>query len=383
MNYEVLVVGGGPAGSTAAKFLSEEGIETCLIERNLEFKKPCGGGIPSAGLKDLGILDEVTKKLKFRRVKKVIIIPPYSEPLEVELQKGEILIFNRFEFDSFLRKIATEKGATLIEGEVVNLEKNKSIKATVKLKNGTLREIICKYLIAADGVNSKICSLSGIKKPNFFWTISSQIQINSELQTEACEFWFGSTHASFFYSWVFPGNNYLSIGTGSPKAKELKNFIDNFIKKRFPSTNISDMKLRAYKIPKWEKRPFYMGNIILCGDALGTVMPVSFEGIYYAMKSAQFASEAIKQKDLNIYEKLWEQRFGRQFFIMKNFQDYMFGDDKRIDKWLNKHRNPHIQELAMALWLRKEKTSNLTPLYLKAFGSLISRILLPQVKINM
>ncbi len=383
MNCEVLVVGGGPAGSTAAKFLSQEGIETCLIERNLEFIKPCGGGIPSAGLNDLGILEEITKKIQFKSVKKVIIIPPYSEPIEVELRRGEILIFNRFEFDSFLRQIATEKGATLIEGELVKLEKNKRIKATVQLKNGALKEISCQYLIAADGVNSKVCSLIGIKKPNFFWTISSQIQTNRDLQTEACEFWFGSTHASFFYSWVFPGNNYMSIGTGSPKANELKKLLDNFINKRFPSINISTVKLRAYKVPKWEKRPFYIGNIILCGDALGTVMPVSFEGIYYAMKSAQFASEAIKQKNLIIYEKLWEQRFGRQFFIMKKFQDYMFGNERRIDKWLNKHRDPNIQELAMALWLRKEKSSNLIPLYLKAFGSLISRILLPQVKIHM
>ncbi|MCX7771284.1 MAG: hypothetical protein N2202_09450 [Proteobacteria bacterium] len=141
--------------------------------------------------------------------------------------------------------------------------------------------------------------------------------------------------------------------------------------------------MRAFKIPRWTKRNFYRKNIILCGDALGTVMPVSFEGIYYAMKSGQFASEAIKQNDLALYEKLWNERFGKQFLIMKKFQDFMFGNDKRIDKWLNIHRNPHIQELAMALWLRKEKGNKLIPLYVKAFGGIISRIALTQVKINM
>jgi geranylgeranyl reductase len=103
-------------------------------------------------------------------------------------------------------------------------------------------------------------------------------------------------------------------------------------------------------------------------------MPVSFEGIYYGMKSGQFAAEAIKKKDLTLYEKLWDNRFGRQFYIMKKFQDYMFGNDERIDQWLNIHRDPNVQEIAMALWLRKEKGNHLIPLYFKAFGSFISRI---------
>jgi geranylgeranyl reductase len=98
------------------------------------------------------------------------------------------------------------------------------------------------------------------------------------------------------------------------------------------------------------------------------------------MKSAQFASEAIVQKDLNLYKKLWDENFLKQFSIMKKFQDYMFGNDERIDNWLNIHRNPAIQELAMALWLRKEHGSKLIPLYLKAFGSLISRIATFKIK---
>lgn len=383
MNYEVLVVGGGPAGSAAANFLIKEGIETCLIERNLEFKKPCGGGIPSAGLKDFDFFNEIVKKLKFNSIKKVTIFPPFSEPIEVELKDGEILIFNRLEFDSFLRQLAQKNGTKIIEGELVNLEEGKTIEAKIKTKNGNLIKINCKYLIAADGVNSRVCSLAGINKPNSFWTISFQTPSSNELKLDSCEFWFGSSHASFFYSWVFPGNNYLSIGTGAEKVNMLKRLIDNFIRKRFSSLDTSKIKLRAFKIPRWSKGIFHKKNIILCGDALGTVMPVSFEGIYYAMKSAQFASEAIKQKKLELYEKIWNDRFGRQFLIMKKFQDYMFGNDKRIDKWLNIHRNPHIQELAMALWLRKERSNKLIPLYLKAFGSIISRIALTQVKINM
>lgn len=387
MDYEVLVVGGGPAGCSSSYFLSKNGVETCIVERDIHYKKPCGGGIPSAGLKDLELLDEIEKKLKFNRVKKIKIVPPLSEFLEIELKGGEILVFDRLELDSFLRNLAINSGANLIEGELISLEQNDKIQASIRTKNGELKRLRVKYLIAADGVNSRVCSLTGMNKPDFTWTVSLQIPLsekNLNEQNNMCEFWFGSSHASSFYSWVFPGNGYLSVGTGATRADLLKSLLLNFIKKRFSEPlDIENVKIRAFKIPKWKKREFYKGNIILCGDALGTVMPVSFEGIYYAMKSGQFAAQAIKERNLALYEKLWNSRFGKQFFIMRKFQDFMFADDEKMDRWLNIHRTPQVQELAMALWLRKQTNKELIYTYIKAFGSIISRIAFNRVKINM
>lgn len=372
MHCEVLVIGGGPAGSTAARLLAEKGIETVLIEKDLNFNKPCGGGIPSAGLKEFNILNEIQNQIPFNIATKVKIFPPFSEPIEVSLQGGEILIFNRQSFDSFMRKLAEKSGVKIIEAELINIDKNKS---TVRKKTGEVLEIYSKYIIAADGVNSRVCSIKGLLKPEYYWTVSLHIPENFINTRDTCEFWFGNSHASFFYSWVFPGVNYFSVGTGAEDIKKLKTLINNFVEKRFAGKlNINSFKLRAYKIPKWGRRSFFKENIIFCGDALGTVMPISFEGIYYSMKSAQFASESIVQKDLNLYKKLWDEKFLKQFNIMKKFQDYIFGNDERIDSWLNIHRNPAIQELAMSLWLRKEHGRKLIPLYLKAFGSLISRI---------
>lgn len=382
MQCEVLVVGGGPAGSTASRLLAENGIETVLIEKDLTFDKPCGGGIPSAGLKEFNILNKIQNQIPFNTVTKVKIFPPFSEPIEVSLKDGEILIFNRQSFDSFMRKLAEKRGVKLIEAELVNIEniniKNKSI---IRKKTGEVLKIHSKYIIAADGVNSKVCSIKGISKPEYYWTVSLHVPENLIDTKDTCEFWFGNHHASFFYSWVFPGVNYFSVGTGAEDAKKLKTLICNFVKKRFAGKiNVNSFKLRAYKIPKWRERSFFRENIIFCGDALGVVMPVSFEGIYYSMKSAQFATEAILHKDLNLYKKLWDENFLKQFSIMKKFQDYMFGNDDRIDNWLSIHRNPVIQELAMALWLKKEHGRKLIPLYLKAFGSLISRIATFKIK---
>lgn len=374
MQCEVLVVGGGPSGSTAARLLAKEGIDTVLIEKNSSFNKPCGGGIPSAGLKEFGLLNKIPTL--FNRVKKVTIFPPFSEPIEVNLQPDEIFIFDRYLFDSFLRDLARKEGAELIEAELINIEnENKKFHTRVRKKSGETLKITSSYIIAADGVNSKVCDITGIKKPDYFWTVSLRVPENLTDKNDTCEFWFGNSHASFFYSWVFPGKDYLSVGTGAENVNKLKNLIHNFLKKRFnEKINPESFKLRAYKIPRWRKKRFTKGNILFCGDALGTVMPVSFEGIYYAMKSAQFAVEAIKQRKVKLYETLWNERFLKQFSIMKKFQDFMFGSDEKMDRWLNIHRDKSVQELAMALWLRKKHGAELIPLYLKAFAGIISRI---------
>lgn len=374
MDCEVLVVGGGPAGATAARFLAQSGIDTILIEKNLSFRKPCGGGIPSAGLKDLGLNEEIIR-IPFNKVKKVKIFPPLSDPLEVELKGGQIYIFDRFTLDSFLRELAQTYGAQIVEAslESIKFEKSKIV-SVAKKKDGQRIYISSKYLIASDGVNSKVCSLLGLSLPYYYWTISLHAPKLS--QDNCCEFWFGSSHASFFYSWVFPAKEYLSVGTGAENVRKLKGLIENFLRKRFNNQlDPESVKLRAYKIPRWSRRRFFKDKVLFTGDALGTVMPVSFEGIYYAMKSAQFAAQAIAERNISLYEKLWKNRFLKHFLMMKKFQDFMFGNDKRMDQWLNIHKDPVVQELAMALWLRKEQGSKLIPLYLKAFSNLISKII--------
>lgn len=376
MDCEVLVVGAGPAGSTTSQLLAKEGIETVLVERDLGFDKPCGGGIPSAGLKEFGLLEQIQRELSFNVIRKIRICPPLSSSFEVTLEGGEIYIFSRKEFDTFLRKLAIESGANLIEGELISLEQSdRKIISHIKLKNGNTLKISSRYLVASDGVNSKVCSLLGVEKSDYLWTVSLKMPKLGSITEDTCEFWFGSSHASFFYSWVFPWVDYASVGTGSDKANELKKLIQKFLAKRFPELDgTQNFPFRAYKIPRWKERRFYIGSVLFCGDALGTVMPVTFEGIYYAMKSGEFAAKAITAGDLALYEKLWTERFSRQFKVMKKFQEFLFGDDRRIDEWLGIHRDRAIQEIVMSLWLRKERGTRLIPLYLKAFSRIVPKL---------
>jgi geranylgeranyl reductase len=129
---------------------------------------------------------------------------------------------------------------------------------------------------------------------------------------------------------------------------------------------------RIFPIPAWKNKSFGSGKIFFLGDAAGMVMPVTYEGIYYAMKSGQFAATAIIERKPEIYRKLWEERFGKRFMAMDRFKNHFFRDDASIERWVGVHRSSAIQELAMKLWLEKEPGTHKLFAYLKAFGSLLT-----------
>lgn len=390
----VLVIGGGPAGSTAARFLAANGIDTILVERDLSYIKPCGGGIPSTGLQELDIAEEdVTKK----KIKNMVIVSPKGERVEVELTGGHLCITERGSFDVKLREMAQKKGACIIEAEFLRFEGiDKNIVSVVK-KRTTSEEFKIKsdYVIASDGITFRVGSSIKHDRPDCLYTISAHIKppepqkIEDFLGTsclslqnggrgggDACEFWFGSLHASSFYSWIFPSMGYASIGTGSSNVRELRNLLDRFIMRRFnmPLKDFESQnfltKTRTFKIPQWHGTIFNIKNIIFAGDAAGTVMPITYEGIYYAMKSGEFAARAIIEGRPSVYKKLWNSRFKNRFLLMNKIKNYLFKSDENIEKFVVLHKRPEVQEIAMRLWLRKEQGGGALISYLKFFKHL-------------
>ena len=169
---KVLVIGGGPAGSTAARFLAKEGIDTILLERNFSFVKPCGGGIPDTAFDELGIPGNSIKK----DVKNIKLVSPLNNAVDIRLEGGFIAIVKRGEFDSLLREDAKVKGAQLIEAEFSHFEETgKQITALVNI-NGKEEQIRTDYLIAADGVNSRVRLALGLKLPSAIYTLTAKIK---------------------------------------------------------------------------------------------------------------------------------------------------------------------------------------------------------------
>ncbi|MBF0559215.1 MAG: geranylgeranyl reductase family protein [Nitrospirae bacterium] len=351
----VLIIGGGPAGATAARILAANKIETTLVERDLSYAKPCGGGIPSSAFEELDIPETCVKK----KIKKISIVSPAGEKIDVELAGGYLCITERGSFDKHLRQLALEQGASIMEGLFNRFEENGNNVISVVQKKISREEIRIKadYVIAADGITSKTASALKIPRPAAISTVSALIK---PADYDACEFWFGTEHASNFYSWVFPSDGYASIGTGSTTPKNLTSFLDVFVRRRFHAS-LEEMnrqnllgKTRAFKMPEWNGTLFNRGNVLFAGDAAGTVLPVLYEGIYYAMKSGELAARALIDGNPDLYKKLWNSRFRSRFLLMRAIRKHLFRDNERIEKWVELHKRPDVQELAMKLWLNKK-----------------------------
>ncbi|MGB9716791.1 MAG: NAD(P)/FAD-dependent oxidoreductase, partial [Thermodesulfovibrionales bacterium] len=355
------VVGGGPAGSTSAKLLAQYGIKVILLERDLSFKKPCGGGIPFGGFIELNIPESLIQK----EIKRVRIVSPSGKNLDIELGNRGIVIVERGKFDEALRNEAEKYGAEVIEGSFISFNTEKKgyrIRANAK---GEDIEIYANYIVAADGVNSRVRAVSGVKPNKSLITISERI---CGIETEFCEFWFGSSHAKGSYSWVFPAIEGVSAGTGSLEPKTVIKLFKIFKDKRGIT---EEGQIRIYKIPLWNGGIYNIDSVIFAGDAAGQVMPLTYEGIYYAMKSGEFAAKAIIEGKTSIYKKMWQSAFQKRFYFMDKLRKYFYRNDKTAEKLIAFHRLPEVQEASIRLWLMKDSGKESLQRYIKLFKKLI------------
>jgi geranylgeranyl reductase len=230
----------------------------------------------------------------------------------------------------------------------------------VKVSEET-HEIESEYIVAADGVNSKVRTALGIKPAQSFFTASERIK---GIQANICEFWFGASHAHRSYSWVFPTSDGISIGTGSFEKGKVNDLLEVF-RKRIGI--LPKGEKRFYRIPIWKGDLYNKDKVIFVGDAAGQVLPLTYEGIYYSMKAGEYASEAIIKGEKDLYKKLWKSRFQKRFQLMEKLGNYFLKDDDSTEKLVAIHRRPDIQEASLRLWISKDRSKEGLLYYIKLF----------------
>ena len=335
--YDIIIVGGGPAGSMAGKYLAKAGKRVLLLQKDFSFKKPCGGGLRMDAFDEFNINKSLVKKSVTE-----IVLETKKRSIEFDISATPLAVVDRVEFDDRLRQDAVGAGVEVLEEKVSNVT---ILDSSVKVESNA-KVYESKYLIAADGVLSSIRKKLRAEKVPSGLTHYSDI---SDFKTDKCHFYFGSTLSNRAYAWRFPYGDGADIGTFAPQNS--KKFMFNL----FNFLGVAQKeKIKGYNIPQWDKPLFYDNRVFYVGDSAGQVLPFTYEGIYYAMKGAKIVAEVIGEgADSSEYEKRWNRLYLKKFRTLKYLQKFFLKNDFMIFVMMKTLEKPSVKRKVLALWMDK------------------------------
>lgn len=311
MKWDVIVVGAGPAGSVLGYELARNGVKVLILEKEvLPRYKPCGGGITHRTMISIGldirpvIVDTITAaSLSFRTAE---VVTRFSNtPLAY--------MTNRADLDHFLVSKAHEDGCEVHDGEkVIRLERESDGMAAVCRKGKYQARVI----VGADGANGivrKSLELAG----RYSWDVCIEDEV--EVAGNDMDKWRGRVHLDlgsipYGYGWVFPKSDHLSVGVAGRQrdGQAIHRYHQRFSAWLAKSSSKYALIRRSgHRLPmRSPGTPIVTRDALLIGDAAGLTEPLSGEGIYYAVRSAQIAAKVIldhladAQQGLQRYERM-------------------------------------------------------------------------------
>jgi len=299
VDYDVVVVGAGPGGSTAARFCAKAGLKTLLIEKeNMPRYKACGGCL---SLKTIDFLDLDLSPVLENTIYGVRFSHRMKDPFSIASKEPVAFMVMRDRFDHFLVSKALEEGSGFLEGVKVIRAEEKRDGMEVVLSQG--EKIHAEYLIGADGSESMVAkSLSLVPSKGSGVGVESEIPYEStrgfpKEELQRIHLNFGGVPNG--YGWVFPKEEGLSIGIGGMftdgARMNPRKYFDEFLKGLNYILEEKVKKVVGHSLPCFydEEQKVAKGRVLLVGDAARLMDPLLGEGIYYALRSGRLAAEAI------------------------------------------------------------------------------------------
>lgn len=369
--YDAIVVGGGPAGATAAQALACNGHAVLLLDKRGRIK-PCGGAIPPRLVADF----EIPSEIIVARAKSAQITAPSNVKVDMPIDGGGYVgMVDRGEFDEWLRQRACQHGANLVTGKFRRFTRDPDGTAVVEyqpVSDGETKACVCaraRAVVGADGALSQVAkqAMPRSRAVPFVFAYHEILEApdtfsNTSYDHERCEVIYDGDYSPDFYSWVFPHGKSLSIGTGTAyKGFSLRGSIAS-LRQVTGLDTCRTIRCEGAPIPLRPRKCWDNGrDVILAGDAAGTVAPASGEGIYYAMITGQFAAEAVdlmlqtgNVRHLASARKRFMKRHGRIFFILGLLQWFWYHSDWRREQFVKLCGDPDVQRLTWQSYMHKE-----------------------------
>lgn len=366
--YDVVVVGSGPAGSTAAHDLARAGRSVLLLDRAGRVK-PCGGAVPPQLLKDF----DVPESLLVARINEARMVSPKGKTVDIPVGQGFVGMVDREVFDEWLRERAAKAGATRVTGAFVRRERDADGVARIVFTDGRSRQggeksVRARAIIGADGALSQVARqcVPRANEGKFVFAYHEIIKSpenNSELFAhDRCDVYYQGPLSPDFYAWIFPHGKTTSVGTGSlQKGFGLKESVTQLR----ASTGLDKLEtirkegapIPLHPLPRWDDGR----EVVLAGDAAGVVAPASGEGIFYAMTGGRYAADAVNEflstanaKALAKARRRFLSDHGQVFWVLDIMQRFWYSSDARRERFVAICRDKDVQQLTFDAYMQKK-----------------------------
>ncbi len=367
--YDVMVVGGGPAGATAATDLARRGRTVLLLDKAGRIK-PCGGAIPPVLIKEF----EIPEQLLVAKVTSARMVSPVGREVDMPIDGGFVGMVDREHFDEWLRARAATAGAVRCRGTFERITRDSDGTAVVSFAafgaDGLAQSmrVRARAVIGADGAASAVArqEIAGADKIKYVYAyheiVRSPAAGAGQFDGSRCDVYYQGRLSPDFYGWIFPHGDTTSVGSGTAnKGFSIRRSVAALRQQAglgaAETIRREGAPIPLRPLPKWDNGR----DVVLAGDAAGVVAPASGEGIYYAMAGGRFAADAVDAllqtgdaRALGGARKRFMKAHGRVFWILGIMQTFWYANDKRRERFVSICRDPDVQQLTWQAYMHKK-----------------------------
>jgi geranylgeranyl diphosphate/geranylgeranyl-bacteriochlorophyllide a reductase len=368
--FDAVIIGGGPAGSTAAHDLARRGRRVLLLDRAGRIK-PCGGAVPPRLLVEF----KVPESLLVARIGSARMVSPAQKCVDMPITAGGYVgMVDRDTFDEWLRARAAQSGALRCSGRFTHLVADgdglSAVHYRAQAQDGTWtgHSVRARAVIGADGANSAVaeqCFPASEQVPcvaAYHEILRAPAAGQGHYDPARCDVYYQGKVSPDFYGWIFPHGDTVSVGVGSAqKGFSLRSAV-TALRASTGLEDVETIRREGAPIPLRPRRRWDDGrNVLLAGDAAGVVAPASGEGIYYAMTGGRLAADAVDAflatgdaRQLAQARRRFMRAHGRVFWVLGLLQRFWYTSDRRREQFVKICRDPDVQQLTWQAYMHKE-----------------------------